>query len=49
MRFFALILVVVMALGATGCAKKTPEQQLADDMKKAGKQLNKDMQRIMNQ
>ena len=43
MKKIALLLMCAMVLPlAAGCAKKTASEQLEADMKKAGKQINKD-------
>ena len=49
MKKIALFLMCVMVLTvAAGCAKKTASEQLRDDMKKAGNQMNKDMKSFGN-
>ena len=44
MKKAAMLVVCVMMVSAlaSGCAKKSASEQLADDMKKAGKQMKKD-------
>lgn len=48
MKTFAVALVFVMALAASGCAQKSASDQLKDDMKKAGKQMEKDYNKMVN-
>lgn len=45
-RALVAVLAVCMMLSVTGCAKKSASEQLADDMKKAGNQLNKDAKNL---
>ncbi len=46
MRKLSWVLVVVVALAAFGCAKKTASEQLKDDMKKAADQIKKDIDNL---
>lgn len=46
MRILTIFLVCIMMLSVTGCAKKSPSEQLADDAKKAANQLNKDVKNL---
>ena len=46
MRKLGWVLVLVMALAAFGCAKKTASEQLRDDMKKAADQIKKDINNL---
>ena len=46
MRSVAMALMLVMVLGAAGCAKKTASEQLQDDMKKASNQMKKDLNNL---
>ena len=49
MKKSALFLMCVIALAAAaGCAQKSASEQLRDDMKKAGNQLNKDTKALLN-
>lgn len=43
MSKFAWVLMVIVALTAVGCEKKSASDQLADDMKKAADKLKKDI------
>jgi len=43
MRVIAWVLMVVMVAGVAGCAKKTASEQLRTDMKKAGNQMDKEL------
>lgn len=45
-RLLALVIACAMALAVTGCAKKSPSEQLASDMDKAAKQLNRDAKNL---
>ena len=45
MRAIALLLMLSLVVCSIGCAKKSASEQLADDMNKAAKQMNRDMQR----
>ena len=37
---------IVMLVGAVGCAQKTASEKLQDDMKKASDKLKKDMKNL---
>jgi hypothetical protein len=43
MKAVALIMIVVLTGGISGCAKKTASEQLQEDMKKAGNQMQKEL------
>ncbi|MGH7198018.1 MAG: hypothetical protein ACREH5_04665 [Candidatus Omnitrophota bacterium] len=43
MRLVAWALMFFMAAGIAGCAKKTASEQLQADMKKAGNQMEKEL------
>ena len=43
MRLIAWALMVFMVTGIAGCAKKTASEQLQADMKKAGNQMDKEL------
>lgn len=43
-KSFAWMMVAVLAFAAAGCAKKTAAEQLKDDMKKAGKEMNRQVE-----
>ena len=42
-RFVSLVLLLVLAVGVAGCAKKTASEQLQADMKKAADKMKKDI------
>lgn len=46
MKAATWVLLLVMALGVAGCAKKTASEQLQDDMKKAANQMKKDLNNL---
>ena len=48
MKAVSTLLVLVMALAVSGCAQKSASEQLRDDMKKAGKQMEKDYNKLVN-
>ncbi len=43
MKAVALIMMVILVAGFSGCAKKTASEQLQADMKKAGNQMEKEL------
>ena len=48
MKIVTLALIFVMASAVSGCAQKSASEQLRDDMKKAGKQMEKDYNKMVN-
>lgn len=50
MKKIAMMILCVMVAGAfaSGCAQKSASEQLRDDMNKAGKQMQKDMNKLAN-
>jgi len=45
-RMFAILMVCVLAVAVSGCAKKSASEQLEADMNKAAKQMKKDMNNV---
>jgi predicted small lipoprotein YifL len=45
-RIMAVVIVCAVAFAVTGCAKKSPSEQMADDMKKAANTLNRDAKNL---
>ena len=43
MKKAAWILMILMAVSAVGCAKKTASEQMQEDMKKASDKMKKDI------
>ena len=43
MRSIGLVLLLVLAVGVAGCAKKTASEQLQADMKKAADKMKKNI------
>ncbi len=46
MNRMAWVLMVVLALTAVGCEKKSASEQLSDDVKKAAEQMKKDLKNL---
>lgn len=46
MRSLSVLLVLALALTAAGCAKKTATEQLRDDMKKAARELDRELKSL---
>jgi hypothetical protein len=45
-KAIVLMLVMVMAFSVIGCAKKSASEQLADDAKKAARQMDRDVKNL---
>ncbi len=48
MRKAAWVLLVVMAMSVSGCAQKTENEKLADQLKKVSNQMKRDSQKAAN-
>ena len=46
MKHLTVFLLIVMALSAAGCAKKTASEQLRDDMKKAARDMDRELKSL---
>ena len=45
-RALAVLMVCVLVVAASGCAKKTASEQLKEDMNKASNQMKKDLNNL---
>ena len=46
MRRITVLIVCLMMLSIAGCAKKTATEQMQEDLNRAGKQLNQDVNKV---
>lgn len=46
MKHLTVFVLIVMALSVAGCAKKTASEQLRDDMKKAAKDMDRELKSL---